>query len=128
MVNEKDAGNWTALHVAAREGSVESVELLLRAGADVHVINGLGCTALNCALVHHRRRIYPMLLAAGAKVPPKVDDPYLREIREVGFAAFRHVHRLHLTDNFAKKFPHLPNDMVSTIVDFAFHVGCYKYY
>ncbi len=62
------------------------------------------------------------------KVPPRVDDPYLREIREVGFAAFRHVHRMRLTENFAKKFPHLPNEMVSIIVDFAFHVGCYKYY
>ena len=79
-----------------------------------------------------------MLLAAGAKITSHVSDltgknvnltdPYLREIREVGFKAFRHVHRLRLTDNFAKKFPHLPNEMVSIIVDFAFHVGCYKYY
>ena len=69
-----------------------------------------------------------MLLAAGAKVPSKVDDPYLREIREVGFAAFGYVHRMRLTENFANKFPHLPKEMVSIIVDFAFHVGCYKYY
>ena len=79
-----------------------------------------------------------MLLAAGAKITSHVSDltgknvdladPYLREIREVGFAAFGYVHRMRLTENFAKKFPHLPKEMVSIIVDFAFHVGCYKYY
>ena len=52
-VNETTDNNWTALMMAARNSrtvsSLETVELLLAAGADVNMQNDEGCTALMLA-------------------------------------------------------------------------------
>jgi ankyrin repeat protein len=45
-------GNWgaTPLHLAARHDRVEMVEQLIRAGADIDVLDKLGCSPLHAAL------------------------------------------------------------------------------
>ena len=125
IVNRRNRGNWTAMHFAVREGSIEMVQMLLRAGADLHPRNGMGHTALECAVTHRKRRLLPLLLAAGATIPPNTNDAYLRKVRAVGFPAYEKAHRMRLTATFAAKFPRLPVEMVSKVVAFAFHTGYY---
>jgi ankyrin repeat protein len=50
-VNEdmKDPGYPTALFAAAGQGSAETVRVLLEAGADASVVNGVGRTAADLA-------------------------------------------------------------------------------
>ena len=83
----------------------------------------------------HHRRLYPMLLAAGARMaspPPAIiypqegDDPYLEDVHAVGFPAYEKAHRQALATKFAAKvFPRLPTDAAGQVVAFAFHVGYY---
>ena len=106
------------------------VRMLLHAGADVHPHNGLGNTALECAMgamiPAARTRLYPLLLAAGATIPPDAHDAYLRKVRAVGFPAYEKAHRQALATKFAAKaFPRLPTDVAGHVVAFAFHVGYY---
>ena len=37
---------WTSLHIASRNGHVEAIEVLLKAGADVHATTNVRDTAL----------------------------------------------------------------------------------
>ena len=74
---------------------------------------------------HDTSRVYPLLLAVGATIPPDADDAYLRKVRAVGFPAYEKAHRMRLTATFAAKFPRLPVEMVSKVVAFAFHTGYY---
>ena len=52
-VNAADGNGWTALHLAAREGHVRAVHMLIEAGADVHATTDRGETPLHLA-VHGR--------------------------------------------------------------------------
>ena len=71
-------------------------------------------------------RVYPLLLAAGATIPPDADDAYLCKVRAVGFPAYEKAHRQALATKFAAKvFPRLPTDAAGQVVAFAFHVGYY---
>ena len=57
------------LHEAVRSGSAEVVRMLLEAGADVEVVDSLGCTALHAAAGDDERvAIIPVLAAAGADI------------------------------------------------------------
>ena len=58
----------TALHFAAACGSVESVKLLLGAGADVDAANVVRETPLRCACNSGHRKCLQLLLDAGADV------------------------------------------------------------
>ena len=82
----------------------------------------------------HHRRLYPMLLAAGARMaspPPAIiypqegDDPYLEDVHAVGFPAYEKAHRQALDALAAKAFVRLPTDVAAHVVSFAFHVGYY---
>ena len=72
-------------------------------------------------------RLYPVLLAAGATIPPDTTDAYLRKIRAAGgFKAYEKAHRQALATKFvAKAFPCLPTDVTAQVASFAFHVGYY---
>src|SRR5690606_15598562 len=62
----KDAGGLTALIFAAREGDLESVKLLLEAGADVNQTSEFGWTALLTATQNRYYRLGKYLLEQGA--------------------------------------------------------------
>ena len=116
------------LHTASRAGHTECVRLLLSAGAGsvIDHRNLQNQTALECATRYGRRRLYPMLLAAGATIPSDAYDAYLRKVAAVGFPAYEKAHRQALATKFAAKaFPRLPTDVAGQVVAFAFHVGYY---
>ena len=88
-----------------------------------------------------RRRLYPILLAAGATVPPDANDApwkanvatwvagdaYLRKVTAAGgFPAYEKAHRQVLVALAAKCFPCLPKEVAAQVAGFAFHVGCYS--
>jgi len=134
LANDATSCSWMPLHFAIRRGKstvVDCVRVLLRAGADVHLRNGMHHTALDCAIASSRRRVYPMLLAAGATIFPNThvpaDTAYLRKVVAAGgFPAYEKAHRARLSVTCARVvFPRLPIEVVSQIVAFAFHTGYY---
>ena len=128
---------WTALAQAARSGYMECLHLLLAAGADVNLRvqnESLNDTPLETAIKwdqydHHEnlKRVFPVLLRAGAAIPPTVAHPYLRKVKAAGgFPAYERAHRLRLATILARVvFPRLPLEIVSHVVAFAFHPGDY---
>ena len=137
VVNNRviDSG-WTALAQAARSGHMECLHLLLAAGADINLRvqnDSLNESPLETAIKWDRyengnlKRVFPVLLRAGAAIPPNVAHPYLRKVAAAGgFAAYERAHRLRLATILARVvFPRLPLEMVSHVVAFAFHPGDY---
>ena len=140
---------------------MECIHLLLAAGADVNlrVQNGsLNDTPLETAIkwdrYEDRKRVFPVLLRAGAAIPPNVAQPYVRKVAAAGgFPAYERAHRLRLATILARVVfpgptargtgprarrgtagprrarsraaPRLPLEMVSHVVAFAFHTGYY---
>ena len=113
---------------------MECLHSLLAAGADINlrVQNGsLDLSPLEMAIRWDDhgdlRRVFPVLLRAGAAIPPNVTHPYLRKVAAAGgFAAYERAHRLRLATILARVvFPRLPVEMVSHVVAFAFHPGDY---
>ena len=145
MVNEyKDGCFFTPLHTAVREGCVECVKVLLRAGADVaRGGSSYPGSPMEFAVLEEgrRRRLYPILLAAGATIPPDANDApwkahvatlvdsdaYLCKVRAAGgFKAYEKAHLTQLLAIFAPKFTHLvPPELVARFLEFSFHVGFY---
>ena len=135
VVNDRSRiGGWTALCQAARSGHMECIHLLLAAGADVNlrVQNGsLDDTPLETAIkwdrYEDRKRVFPVLLRAGAAIPPNVTHPYLRKVAAAGgFPAYERAHRRRLATILARVvFPRLPLEMVSHVVAFGCHAGDY---
>ena len=132
IVDERCGSNWTALAQAARSGYMECLHLLLAAGADINlrVQNGsLDDTPLETAIkwdrYEDRKRVFPVLLRAGAAIPPNVAHPYLRKVAAAGgFQAYERAHRLRLATILARVvFPRLPLEMVSHVVVRVSHGG-----
>ena len=97
----------------------------LKASA-VAALKVLGDRAFAWALRHRKRRIYPLLLPAGAAIPPHADDAYLRKVAAAGgFPAYEKAHRQALDALAAKAFVRLPTEVAAQVVSFAFHVGYY---
>ncbi|MFQ5789895.1 MAG: TonB family protein [Acidobacteriota bacterium] len=65
-IDSRDEGGWTALMYAVKAGHDAIVELLLDAGASVHLENGVKETALHLAAQHGRVEAARLLLEAGA--------------------------------------------------------------
>jgi len=132
-----DSNGWTPLAQAAQSGHMECVELLLAAGADVElrVQNGaVDVSPLECALQESPHlgpgpwpRMFPVLLRAGATIPPDTQDPYMLKVRSAGgWGRYERACRARLAKILARVvFPRLPTDTVSHIVHFAFHTGYY---
>ncbi len=74
-VNTKDGKGWTALMLAATEGHIDTVQILLGKDADIDATNyESGCTALMLAAWHGHTAIVQALLNKGAKVNMKSDS------------------------------------------------------
>ena len=96
----------TPLHVAAALSDADTVELLLRAKGASTVVN-LGDhteeTPLVAAAGQRNRRVYPLLLRAGADLPAQADDPYLRAVIAAGgFAKYANQHLAAVTALFVR--------------------------
>jgi ankyrin repeat protein len=61
VVNKSDNMGRTLLHVAAKDGNFEMVELLVRKGAKVELCDGQGKTAAEIALEEGHGKIYEFL-------------------------------------------------------------------
>jgi ankyrin repeat protein len=134
VVNNTVSSGWNALAQAARSGHMECLHSLLAAGADINLRvqnDSLNLSPLETAIkwdrYEDRKRVFPVLLRAGAAIPPNVAHPYLRKVAAAGgFAAYERAHRLRLATILARVvFPRLPLEMVSHVVAFAFHPGDY---
>lgn len=68
ILNCHDRYGWTPLHSAAFHGNLESVELLIKLGADVHAVEKYGKTALHLAVSQSRNAICDLLVKKGANV------------------------------------------------------------
>ena len=115
------------------------VETLLRAGANPNPPEMNGTIAIHMTIAHGRRRVWPLLLRAGAILPTGEQDhhsdgydthrthPYLLKIDTAGgFKAYEKAHRATLQAIFAPKFTHLvAPELVARIIEFSFHVGFY---
>ncbi len=129
----------TPLHCACRSGftsTVECVALLLSRGAAVNARDRSGSTPLYYATQNLRRRLYPLLLRAGAALPAPGTDHlrriqhypefiYLKKVAAAG--GYRNYERAHLNSLagiFVPKFSRvLPPEMVRRVVEYAFDVG-----
>jgi hypothetical protein len=113
---------------------MECLHLLLAAGADANLrvqnasLNESPLeTAIKWDRYADRKRVFPVLLRAGAAIPPTAAHPYLRKVAAAGgFAAYERAHRLRLATILARVvFPRLPLEMVSHVVAFGCHAGDY---
>eukprot|EP00252_Welwitschia_mirabilis_P004144 TRINITY_DN14367_c0_g1_i3.p1 TRINITY_DN14367_c0_g1~~TRINITY_DN14367_c0_g1_i3.p1 ORF type:complete len:437 (-),score=71.32 TRINITY_DN14367_c0_g1_i3:101-1411(-) len=68
-VNSKDFDSRTALHVAACEGHVDVVNLLIRRGANVNAKDRWGSTPLADAIHYENEEVRGILEAHGARLP-----------------------------------------------------------
>ena len=143
-VNQRDADNWTPLHYAIySDRGADSIRILINAGAALNARCRDGMTPLElCISLRQRflhsayasdavsserqRRLYPILLRAGAALPGTT-DAYIRKVRAAGsFQKYEGAHLNALAATFAPKFSHLlPPELVRRIVEYAFHVGDY---
>ena len=134
-VNLVDRHGTSVLAAAAFEGRSTTVAKLLSAGA----VDPRGFDVpLQCALERPEPRICALLMKAGGalKLDPDPErngwlkrSPYLKKVYETpgGFPAYEKAHRQRLTEIFLPKLPSLPAEIVSHIVSFGFHCGCYEF-
>ena len=132
----------TALHCAVKvrdwpTDSVAIVGALLAAGARVdatHPKCGAGSTTpLDWAIEDEQRRLYPLLLSAGATIDMETveehgSDPYLIRVhRAGGWRRYEQAHVMRLVPVFAKIFPRqrLPHELASHVMRCCFHAGFY---
>ena len=143
---EEEDEQWTALAWATspypgtdRARCEAIIEAMIRAGADANPPEWHGTTVIQKVIMDRRRRIWPVLLRAGAILPTgdvrrhgyrtyaHPAHPYLLKLDAAGgFKAYEKAHRARLLATFTPKFTHLvPEELVPIIVEFSFHVGFY---
>ena len=121
-----------AAHEAVRsrvESNVDCVDLLLKAGADRSVnVEGHGWTPLALALNGGHRRIWPLLLRAGAGIPgyySPMPNPYLLRVQGAGgFEKYAQDHLARITPTFASTL-RLPAQPARRVAEFWLHAGYY---
>lgn len=67
LVNQKNIGGATALHLACREGNFEIIQILVDNGADINAVDNEGWTPLMRASLAAKRDAVDLLLTQGAK-------------------------------------------------------------
>ena len=68
LINQKNVGGATALHIAARNGNIDIIIILLANGADVNIADNEGWTPLMRAAINGNAKIVEALLGKGANV------------------------------------------------------------
>ena len=118
-------GGFTPLHIAAREDSrANCVEVLLAAGAALDVRSDSGRTPLDMALDQNIRRVWPLLLRAGAEIPTNNTHPYIVRVRNAGgFQRYAQAHVARIASIL--ETPLLPPELVRKVLAFHLHAGYY---
>ena len=135
-VNTRGLRQNTPLHRARLHGNI--AWMLLKAGADVNARNEYGCTPLEHALEHPMtRRVFPILVSAGADLPAETNNPYIQKVIDAGgWANYERLHLDRLTAMLTPKdddrrrsrlspLRHVPPEVLRKIAAFAFHAGFY---
>ncbi|EAY13661.1 ankyrin repeat protein, putative [Trichomonas vaginalis G3] len=73
-INEKDINGQTALHIAAENNSIETVELLISHGASIYEKDNYGKTALHVAAMHNNKETAEFLISHGANINEKNEN------------------------------------------------------
>ena len=68
IINQKNLGGATALHIACRESNTEAVKILIENGASVNIADNEGWTPLMRASLAGNAQIVEMLIVKNAKV------------------------------------------------------------
>ena len=128
-VNRGDSINMTPLYFACARSDSDAkpvLILLIRNGADINANDRYGDTPLEWAIHYSSYRFFPILLRAGAALPARRTNAYIRKVIAAGgFRQYECNHLNALTATFAPKFAHLPPEMVRRVVEYAFHAGDY---
>lgn len=66
LINQKNLGGATALHIASREGNYEIAKVLIEGGANVNVTDNEGWTPLMRANLNGHHQIVDLLITKGA--------------------------------------------------------------
>jgi len=88
-VNTRGAGRWTPLILAAIEGNVPALSLLLAKGAAVNEVDNWGVSALAYAALEGRVKAIEVLLQAGASIEVRPHGVSLLEFAQWGGGRFR---------------------------------------
>ena len=143
-VNAANGSGYTPLHWAARgdfRSSTDCLEVLLKAGAAVNALGGPGLvggpgtfeTPFDVAVQGGHRRMWPLLLRAGAEIPhgpsiagAGVYHPYITRVRNAGgYRKYAQNHLAAMTKLFAANGRRLPPEVVRQIMKFWLHLGYY---
>ena len=73
-INKKSSQHDTALHLASTSGYYDSVEMLIKHGANVNVLADGNVSALHVAAASGNVKVAKMLLKHGAKVNARDED------------------------------------------------------
>ena len=123
-VNAVTVVGWRPLHYAALwSGTVDCVEVLLAAGADIDTRDNYGRTPFDIALANDKRRMWPVFLRAGAEIPNS-SRPYIVRVRNAGgFKKYEQQHLARITAIL--ETPLLPPELVRKVLEFWLHAGYY---
>lgn len=66
LINQKNLGGATALHIASREGNYEIAKILIEGGANVNAVDNEGWTPLMRANLNGHHQIVDLLITKGA--------------------------------------------------------------
>jgi len=75
-LDHQDSEGFSALHVAARVGKVDTLKVLVEAGANVNVAEDYGFTPLNEAIIARKTEAAKYLIKNGADVKHQISRGY----------------------------------------------------
>jgi len=117
-------GGVTALHLAARWGAADCIEVLLAAGADIDARTSAGRRPFDMAITRPYHRMWPLFLRAGAEIPTDNTKPYFVRVRNAGgFQRYAQQHLVRIASIL--ETPLLPPEMVRKVLEFWLHAGYY---
>ena len=71
FINQKDAAQNTALHIASQAGTEATCQVLIQSGADINVQNKCLHTPLHIATIRKNKEILELLIKRGAQTHSK---------------------------------------------------------
>ena len=115
----------TALHLAARGGAPDCVEVLLAAGASLDArLSPSGMRPFDIAITRPYHRMWPLFLRAGAEIPTDNTDPYIVRVRNAGgFQRYAQAHLARIASIL--ETPLLPPELVRKVLEYWLHAGYY---